>query len=111
VVRAFVGRAGHHPALDDDDDELVSGAAREIARLVGAASSPIGSAVHRWPAGLPQYEVGHGDRIERIERALRPHPGLFIAGADYRGTGIPDCIRQGREAARTAARAAVESGS
>ena len=110
VVRAFIGRAGHESALDDNDGRLIERSAREIERMVGTTSSPQAGRVHRWPDGLPQYEVGHADRIERIGRALRNHRGLLLAGADYRGTGIPDCIRQGREAALAAARATVESG-
>jgi len=110
VVRAFIGRAGQDVALDEDDDELIERSAREIGRLVGTTSSPQHGRVHRWPEGLPQYEVGHADRVERIGRSLRNHRGLLLAGADYRGTGIPDCIRQGREAALAAARATVESG-
>ena len=105
VVRAFVGRSSGDPVSEADDDLLIERAAREIARLVGTRAGHLAGAVHRWPNGLPQYEVGHAERIERIERALYPHPGLVLAGADYRGTGIPDCVRQGRAAAG----AAIES--
>jgi oxygen-dependent protoporphyrinogen oxidase len=105
VVRAFVGRSSGDAAVEDDDEALIEKAAREIARLVGTRAGHVAGAVHRWPKGLPQYEVGHAERIEGIERALYPHPGVILAGADYRGTGIPDCVRQGRAAAG----AAIES--
>jgi oxygen-dependent protoporphyrinogen oxidase len=108
-VRAFVGRAGHEPALDLDDGELIERAAREIGHLVATTSPPLTGMVSRWPDGLPQYEVGHAERVERVERALHSHPGLLLAGADYRGTGIPDCVRQGREAAMAVARTAIGS--
>jgi oxygen-dependent protoporphyrinogen oxidase len=100
VVRCFVGRSGRHPAMDLDDDELARRAAEEIGELLGTSARPRATRVDRWEDGLPQYRVGHGMAMERIERDLAAHPGIEIAGADYRGTGIPDCVRQGTESAR-----------
>jgi oxygen-dependent protoporphyrinogen oxidase len=54
---------------------------------------------------MPQYVLGHLDRVERIEAVLEAHPGLAVAGAAYRGVGIPDCIRSGEEAAEAVVRA------
>jgi oxygen-dependent protoporphyrinogen oxidase len=54
---------------------------------------------------MPQYVLGHPERLARIEERLAEHPGLALAGAAYRGVGIPDCIRSGEEAAATVARA------
>ena len=54
---------------------------------------------------MPQYVLGHTGRLARIEAALDEHPGLAVAGAAYRGVGIPDCIRSGEEAAESVARA------
>ena len=56
--------------------------------------------IHRWPRGMPQYVLGHPERLERIDAAVARHPGLALAGAAYRGVGIPDCIHSGEEAAR-----------
>jgi oxygen-dependent protoporphyrinogen oxidase len=53
---------------------------------------------------MPQYVLGHLGRLERIEAALAPHPGLAVAGAAYRGVGIPDCIASGEAAAESVAR-------
>ena len=53
----------------------------------------------RWLRSMPQYEVGHLDRVARIEAELARRPGLFVAGAAYRGVGMADCVRQGAEAA------------
>ena len=53
---------------------------------------------------MPQYVLGHPDRLLRIEAALAEHPGLAVAGAAYRGVGIPDCVRSGEEAAESVAR-------
>jgi oxygen-dependent protoporphyrinogen oxidase len=54
---------------------------------------------------MPQYVLGHLERVERIERAVSAHPGLAVAGAAYRGVGVPDCIRSGELAAESLAHA------
>ena len=79
--------------------------ARDELALLGIGAEPTLTRVQRWPLGMPQYVLGHTDRLARIERALAEHPGLAVAGAAYRGVGIPDCIRSGEEAAETVARA------
>jgi oxygen-dependent protoporphyrinogen oxidase len=53
---------------------------------------------------MPQYVLGHPDRLEQIDGALEEHPGLALAGAAYRGVGIPDCIASGEHAAESLAR-------
>lgn len=110
VVRCFVGRAGRHPALGLDDDELARRAAEEVTELLGTSARPQATRVDRWDGGLPQYKVGHGEAMTRIEAELAAFPGLELAGADYRGTGIPDCVRQGTEAARRLIRYLNEHG-
>jgi oxygen-dependent protoporphyrinogen oxidase len=102
VVRCFVGTAGAEQALELPDAELASAADLEV-----QAAWPIGAVaeawkVARWPRSMPQYEVGHLDRLERIEAALAGTPGIFLAGSAYRGVGIADCVRQGQEAANRA---------
>jgi len=60
------------------------------------------SRVYRWEKANPQYPVGHLDRLADMDDRLTRLPGLFLAGAAYRGVGVPDCIRQGNEAAERA---------
>jgi oxygen-dependent protoporphyrinogen oxidase len=100
VVRCFVGRAGAETALELPDDELISAVAREVEKATPLGTDPAAARVVRWARSMPQYEVGHLERVVRIEEALSDVPGLFLAGSAYRGVGIPDCIRQGREAAQ-----------
>lgn len=103
LVRFFIGRAGQEEVLDGSDEDLV-GLAREEARSVLAASGPpLFARVHRWPRGMPQYTLGHLERMERIERRLEALPGVFLAGGAYHGIGIPDCIASGESAATRAA--------
>ena len=99
LLRCFFGRAGQEDALKLSDEDLVHLAYEELRGLLGLRGEPLLVRVHRWPRAMPQYLVGHLDRLARIEEVLSEHPGLILAGAAYRGIGLPDCIRQAQEAA------------
>lgn len=100
VVRCVVGRADRHPALDLADDELAARAHADLRAMLGLEVEPVVSHLVRWDRGLAQYSVGHLERIARVESALSRHPAVALPGSGYRGSGLPDCIRQGRDAAR-----------
>jgi oxygen-dependent protoporphyrinogen oxidase len=102
LVRFFLGRAGLESIVDAGDDRLVDLARSELAELFGVTAAPALSRVFRWPRSMPQYVVGHAARLERIARLGVAHPGLALAGASYRGVGIPDCIASGWAAAQAA---------
>jgi oxygen-dependent protoporphyrinogen oxidase len=104
LLRVYLGRFGERDVTADSDEELLGRARREL-RVLGIDAEPDRTWIHRWPRGMPQYLLGHPERIERIDAALERHPGLALAGAAYRGVGIPDCIHSGEEAARSLARA------
>ncbi|MGB9378277.1 MAG: FAD-dependent oxidoreductase, partial [Mycobacteriales bacterium] len=93
---------GEEATLQRDDEDLVAVARREIAGLTGIQAHPVATRVSRWGGALPQYEVGHLERIRRIESAISAIPGLALAGAAYSGVGIPACIRTGQTAATRA---------
>lgn len=97
IVRAFVGRAADETSFDLGDDELVRRVSHELAQALGGTARAETAAVVRFPRGLPQYRVGHLEHIEHVERLLGPET-IAVAGAGYRGSGLPDCIRQGRAA-------------
>ncbi|HEY8424541.1 MAG TPA: protoporphyrinogen oxidase [Limnochordales bacterium] len=99
LVRCFVGRFGDDSALEMDDEALARAAALAVERLGGLAARPCHVAVHRWPASMPQYQVGHLETVAAIERRVGRWPGLFVAGASFRGMGLSDCVRQGQQAA------------
>jgi oxygen-dependent protoporphyrinogen oxidase len=101
VVRCFVGASGIEDVVDAPDEDIVQGVGRQLAALLPLPQRPEAAAVVRWPAAMPQYEVGHLDVVERIERSLPP--GVVVAGQAYRGAGIPDAVRQGAEAAEAVA--------
>lgn len=93
LVRASVGRIGEEQALQRRDADLLAASGQEVAELLHLTGSPIAGSVTRWGGGLPQYTVGHLDRIASVRAAVAEVPGLAVAGAAYDGVGIPACIR------------------
>jgi protoporphyrinogen/coproporphyrinogen III oxidase len=98
VVRCSVGRSGDVAVLRRDDADLAALAAAELADVIGTAKPPIARRVNRWGGGLPQYNVGHLERVARIRASVAEQPGLAVAGATYDGIGIPACIATARSA-------------
>ncbi len=99
VLRASVGRLGEEYVLQRSDEELVALAAADLGRAIGLQAPVVGSLVTRWGGGLPQYAVGHLDRVDRVEAAVAAEPGLAVCGAAYRGVGIAACVASGGKAA------------
>jgi oxygen-dependent protoporphyrinogen oxidase len=98
IVRCSVGRSGDVAVLQRDDADLAALAAAELAAAIGIAARPVAHRVTRWGGGLPQYNVGHLDRVARIRAAVAAQPGLAVAGAAYDGVGIPACVGTARAA-------------
>ena len=96
LLRAFVGGARDPQALDRSDSELVSLSLAAMRTLLGIRGEPLLSRVYRWERANAQHEVGHLARVAAIDAALTRHPGLFVTGSGFRGTGIPDCVADGR---------------
>lgn len=99
LIRVFLGRFGEENVLTRSDQELISLARAEVAETIGASGEPILARVARWPWSMPQYVLGHLDRVARIDAEIQQHPGLALAGNGYRGVGIPDVIASGEAAA------------
>jgi oxygen-dependent protoporphyrinogen oxidase len=97
IVRCFVGAFGMEESLAAADDVLIDRVADQLAEIFPLPSAADAAQVVRWPSAMPQYEVGHLDRVARIETALPE--GVVVVGQAYRGAGIPDCVRQANEAA------------
>ena len=99
LLRCFAGGA-LQPDLLDQPDELLEAQVREdLEALLGISGTPILCRTTRYPDCMPQYNVGHLDRVERIETRLQQFPTLALAGKSYRGVGIADCIGSGEAAA------------
>ncbi|MGH9040415.1 MAG: protoporphyrinogen oxidase [Acidimicrobiia bacterium] len=92
IVRGYVGGVGREGVMSRPDDELVTLVRSELEALAGLTGEPLHTEVHRYPQGMPQYTVGHLERVARIRAELASWPGLAVTGAAYGGVGIPDCI-------------------
>lgn len=101
VVRASAGHRGDQRVTTMGDEEIVGALLSDLRRAAGIDAAPVGARVSRWTDGFHQYDVGHLDLVDRIDARLRADTGdrVRVAGAAYRGLGIPACIRQGRAAA------------
>jgi oxygen-dependent protoporphyrinogen oxidase len=100
LLRGFLGSARDGGVLGLADDELQQLFRREMGGVLGLVGAPVLARVFRWPAGTPQMELGHFDRLAALERRLAGLPGLFLTGAGLRGTGLPDTIADARRTAR-----------
>ena len=84
-----------------DESTMATRVETDLRELLGITAKPLFTEVAKWERSMPQYEVGHLDRIAEIENEVSKLPGLTLAGNSYRGAGIPDCIRSGQTAAES----------
>ncbi|GAA1478290.1 protoporphyrinogen oxidase [Nocardioides aestuarii] len=98
LLRTSVGRHREEADLQRSDQELVASSLAELREAVGLEAPPVDSHVQRWGGGLPQYAVGHVDRVARVRSAVSRVPGLAVCGAAYDGVGIPAVIGSARTA-------------
>jgi len=97
LMRSFVGGAQQPELADLDDDEILALVRGELKEIVGITAKPEQVWIHRWPQGMPQYTLGHQERLGKIDQYADTLPGLHLTGAGYRGIGIPDCINNARQ--------------
>jgi len=102
LARIFLGGVLQSDMMNLSDDEMIAAAREEFRALLGVTATPGMTEVQRWPAAMPQYAVGHLDRVAKIEEIVAHIPNLFLAGAAYRGVGVPDCVHSGELAAEAA---------
>ncbi len=94
LIRGFVGGDAQEEVVDLPDGALVDLVREEIVELMGITAEPIFHRIHRWRRGRPQFDVGHLDRVAEMEALAAKTPGLYLTGSAYRGSGIPDCVKQ-----------------
>jgi protoporphyrinogen/coproporphyrinogen III oxidase len=99
ILRASIGRHREEASLQASDEELVAHVVEDLSTATGQQVRPVDALVHRWGGALPQYAVGHLDRVARIRTAVAAVSGLAVCGAAYDGVGIPAVIGSARRAA------------
>jgi oxygen-dependent protoporphyrinogen oxidase len=100
LLRAFFGSHSADALLGETDDKLAERARLQLGRILGPLPEAAETLVRRWPLSMPQYAVGHLERMAELESLLSVMPGLHLVGSAYHGVGLPDLIRQGRTSAR-----------
>lgn len=103
-LRTSLGRHREETALQATDEELVAVSLADLADAVGLTARPVDTHVQRWGGGLPQYALGHLDRVARIRADIARVPGLAVCGAAYDGVGIPAVIASAHRAVADLAR-------
>lgn len=101
LLRAFAGGALQPEIFALDESELTARVEADLRDLLGINEAPLFVETAKWERSMPQYEIGHLDRVNEIEKLVSELPGLTLAGNSYRGAGIPDCIRSGETAAES----------
>lgn len=99
LLRAFVGGALQSHLFAQDDRTMETSVRQELADLLGVRAEPLFCRIYRHPRSMPQYLVGHQERVRQIETHLSKFSALVLAGNAYHGVGIADCVHSGEEAA------------
>lgn len=101
LLRSYVGKPNDQAAVDLSDEEIINIALRDLNKTMNITEKPLFHVVTRWKQAMPQYNVGHIERMKSVKESLAKElPGVFLAGGSYEGVGIPDCIDQGEAAVK-----------
>lgn len=99
LIRCYVGRPDDPEAVDLSDEDIVKLVLKDLNKIMKIKKKPIFSVVTRWKNAMPQYTVGHIERLTTVKQAMTKQlPGIYLAGSSYEGVGLPDCIDQGKKA-------------
>jgi len=101
LLRVFVGGATQQELFDLGDEALRDLVTSELGQLIGVTGDPLLYRVIRHSRAMPQYTLGHLDRVAAIRRKLARHPRLFLTGIAFDGVGIPDCVHAAQATADT----------
>ena len=102
LLRCFFAGRNAEGVWTLGDEQIIGIVRNELQQILGLRAEPLFARVYKWKSAMAQYGVGHLDRLERMERLRQQLPGLALAGNAYRGIGVPDCVRSGRDAAKQA---------
>jgi protoporphyrinogen/coproporphyrinogen III oxidase len=94
LLRALCGGWNRPEIIDWDDARLLPAVRAELKLAMGIAAEPVFHHIVRWDRAIPQYHLGHLDRVAWVEQRLGRHPGLYLGGNAYRGVAMNDCVEQ-----------------
>jgi oxygen-dependent protoporphyrinogen oxidase len=94
LFTTMIGGAQDAGAVDLADADLMRIVREDLKSTMGVTVAPFFSRIVRWPRGIPQYTLGHPDRLAAIDQALGRHPGLFVCGNSYRGISVNACVEE-----------------
>lgn len=95
LMRAFFGGSRSPESMNLSDEDLIATIRQELASILGITAEPLFHRIYRWWNGNPQYDLGHLERVDAIERSLPD--GIYVTGSPYRGVGMPDCVHQSQQ--------------
>ncbi|OGQ54234.1 MAG: protoporphyrinogen oxidase, partial [Deltaproteobacteria bacterium RIFCSPLOWO2_02_FULL_53_8] len=102
LMRCFVGGSKNAELVSLNDADMIAMVRQELKDIMGVDAEPVLARVFRWMNSMPQYTIGHEDRIAAIEEDAARHPGFFLAGSAYHGIGISDSVRWSEVVAKKA---------
>ncbi|PES74893.1 protoporphyrinogen oxidase [Bacillus cereus] len=101
LLRCYVGRPGDEAIVEQTDEEIVQLVLEDLQKTMDITEDPEFIIVSRWKEAMPQYTVGHKERMKKLTTFIESElPGVYLAGSSYAGAGLPDCIEQGERAAK-----------
>jgi oxygen-dependent protoporphyrinogen oxidase len=100
LIRCFLGGAKQGELVFLTDEEMTRVVREELKDIMGIDAEPVITRIYRWKDAMPQYTIGHDERVAEIEELTEKHPGLYLTGSAYRGIGISDTVREAEETAK-----------
>lgn len=100
LLRVYIGRVGDEVIVELSDSEIEKTVRQDLEKAFGISQSPLFTVVSRWKQSMPQYTIGHEQRIETMRQQLYSEfPNIKLVGSSYEGISVPDCVSQGKKAA------------
>lgn len=101
LLRCYVGRPGDEAIVEQTDEEMTRVVLEDLQKTMDISAEPEFTVVSRWKEAMPQYTVGHKERMKTLKQFMNEElPGIYLAGSSYAGAGLPDCIDQGEAAVK-----------
>jgi len=98
LLRVYIGRVGDEAIVELSDSDIEKTVLQDLKKAIGIENEPLFTVVSRWKESMPQYTVGHHERVEVIRQKLYSEfPNVKLVGSSYEGISVPDCVTQGKQ--------------